>query len=204
MFYGFGASPMLADGTLRADRRSGHGRLSARRSTRRPASERWQRRGPTSSPAIRRRRSIVRRPVARSSPDPRVVPAHRLRPGGRQDAVVGARARLRDEIGGERRRRHALHQRLGLPAEPAGTPGADRAIRRGAEALRQERRRPGRQDGSHRRHEPMDRMLGPDAASLRSTAIATASSTPATGTFSAPCSPPRTGCSPSSWAARAT
>ena len=161
MFYGFGASPMLADGTLVLSVDQDQDVLPARRRRQdRP-------RALEDAEAARHLRLFDADDLSsgdrrRAAPRARVVPAHRLRAVGRQAGVVGARPRLRDEVGGERRRRHALHQRLGLSAEPAGTPGGHRSVRRGAEALRQERRRPRRADGSER-----DRADGPHARARR-------------------------------------
>ena len=176
MFYGFGASPMLADGTLvlSVDQDKDSYLLGARYEDRPRALE--------DAEAARHLRLFDPDDLSsgdgwRAAARARVVPAHRLCALGRQAGVVGARPRLRDEIGGERRPRHALHQRLGLSAESAGTPGGDGALRRGPEALRHERRWPRRADGSER-----DRADGPDARARRrsrpSISIATACSTP--------------------------
>jgi hypothetical protein len=101
MFYGFGASPILVDGTLilPVDQDTGSYLLGV---------------------------------------DPRVVPVVGVRRQGRPSRVVGARARLRDEVGGLDRRGHRVDQRLGVPAEPAGHAGPDDSVRRRTQGLRQE------------------------------------------------------------------
>ena len=203
MFYGFGASPILVDGTLMlpVDQDTDSYLLAVDAKT---GKQRWK-----IDRAARHLRlfdadGLPPGEGRRADPRPRVVPADGLRDRGRPAGVVGARPRVRDEVGGEHRRRHALRQRLGLRAESAGHADSDRLVRRGPEELRHERRRRRSATARSTGTEPMDRMLGPTPVSGASISIATASSTRASGPCSARCSRPRTACSRSSSAARAT
>ncbi len=73
--------------------------------------------------------------------DSRVVSVVGLRRCRRAPRVVGPRAGVRDEIGGEPRRRHRLRQRLGDAAEPAGPADRHGALRRRPQAIRPQRQR---------------------------------------------------------------
>ena len=140
MFYGFGASPILVDGTADPAGRSGHRLVPARRRCEdRQAA--LQGRSPRRHLRLFDADGLPAEGRRQAGPDPRVVPALRLRRQGRPSRVVGARPRVRDEVGGQHRRRHGVDQRLGLLAEPAGHAGADDPVGRRPEGLRQERRR---------------------------------------------------------------
>ena len=206
MFYGFGASPIVVDGTLvlPVDQDTGSYLLGVDAKT---GKQRYKVDRPGvisgySTPTVYQPKG-----GAEADPDPRVVPAVGLRREGRPPRLVGARARVRDEVGRVDRGGHRVDQRLGLPAEPAGHADPDDFVGRGPEGLRQEQGRQDRRRRSHRRTEPAPR---PDAQARTygfpgvRRATATDSSMPATGPSCARCSPPRTACSRSSSGARAT
>ena len=92
----------------------------------------------------------------RADSHPGVIPAHRVFDRRRQEAVVGARARVRNEIRREHRRRHALCERLGIRTEPGRHADPDRRLRGRPQAVRCEQRRlrrPRRSDqAEHRTH----------------------------------------------------
>ena len=206
MFYGFGASPILVDGMLILPRRSGHGLVPARgrREDRQAALE--GRRAARHLRLLDADDLSTGRRAATQILDPRVVPAHGLRAStdGKQVWWVrGLACEMKSvaSIDGD-----TLYVNgWGFPQNQPGTQIADGAVRRGPEALRQERRRPGRA----RRRSRGDRADGPDARPGRGFPALRLQSRrqarrAATGTCSARCSPPRTACSRSSSAARAT
>ena len=142
MFYGFGASPIVVDGTLvlPVDQDTGSYLLGVDAKT---GKQRYKVDRPGvisgySTPTVYEPKG-----APQADPDPRVVPAVGLRREGRPSRVVGARARVRDEVGRLDRGRHRVDQRLGLLAEPAGHADPDDFVGRGPEGLRQEQ---GRQD----------------------------------------------------------
>ena len=84
--------------------------------------------------------------LARSGPQgsdhpARFVPAHLLRRRHRQEAVVGRRAVVRDEIDAGDRRRHDLRQRLRRAGQRSGQQGDGADGRRGVEDRRRRRQR---------------------------------------------------------------
>ena len=127
IYYGFGASPMLVDDVLilPVDQDLGAYLLAIDRRTGKAALE-----GGAPARHLRLLDADGLSPGRRSGAgrDPRVVPADVVRGRRREEAVVGARAGVRDEVGGEPRRPDAVRERLGLSAEPAGPAGADGAV----------------------------------------------------------------------------
>ena len=106
MFYGFGASPILEDGKLilAVDQDTDPYLLAVDAKS---GKQLWRVSRPHvisgySTPTIWRPKT-----GPRADPDPGIVPAHRVFDRRRQATVVGARPRVRNEIGRQHRRRHA-------------------------------------------------------------------------------------------------
>ena len=130
--YGMGASPVIHGDLLllAVDQSTGSHLLALDKRT---GKERWKTPRPeaTSGHAT----PIIWRAPGRTRSDSasRLVPAHGLRSGRRQEALVGARPVVGNQIHAGHRRRHRLRQRLRLAGRRSGPEDRPAVSRRGVE-----------------------------------------------------------------------
>ena len=162
MFYGFGASPILGRRHAACCRSIRTPARTCSASTRTPGKQRWKSRSPRRHLRLFDADGLPaegRRPTQILIPESFQLSAYA--PDGRQPVwwVRGLACEMKSvaSIDGDT----AYINGWGFPQNQPGTQVANDPLRRGAEALRQERRRPRRADESHRRPSRWTRCSSP-------------------------------------------